>query len=115
MEKNEFKELVYDAIIVNTDEETARQKSELASDLREEMLARVVEFDFLKKDGTVRHAFGTICPEFLPQTDGESSDKPKKDVAKNWGNFNYYDTEKKSWRSFNVVNLIGYEKGGDNE
>ena len=111
MEKQEFRELVYDAICTVTDNETANIKADLAADLRDEMLARVVEFDFVKKDGSTRHAFGTICPDMLPKVEGESSDKPNKDVAKNWGNFNYYDTEKQSWRSFSVVNLIGFEKG----
>lgn len=112
MEKQEFKELVYDAICANTDEETARQKSELAADLREEMLSRIVEFDFIKKDGSTRHAFGTICPDFLPPAP-ESEGNPKKaPSAPNYGCFRYYDIEKQSWRAFSVVNLIGFEKGG---
>lgn len=109
MEKQEFRELVYDAICANTDSETANIKADLAADLREEMLARVVEFDFLKKDGLTRHAFGTICPDLLPPA-SESDGNPKKaPVAPNYGCFRYYDTEKQAWRAFSVVNLIGFE------
>lgn len=112
MKKQEFQELVYGAICTITDEETARQKANLAADLREEMLARVVEFEFIKKDGSTRHAHGTICPDFLPQV--ESDGNPKKaPAAPNYGCFRYYDTEKQAWRAFSVVNLISYEKGGE--
>lgn len=112
MEKQEFTELVYGAICANTDEETARQKSELAADLREEMMARVVEFDFIKKDGSVRHAFGTICQDFLPPVENDGNPK-KASVAPNYSCFRYYDTEKQAWRAFSVVNLISFEKGGE--
>lgn len=113
MEKQEFRALVFEAIILNTDEETANIKADLAADLREEMLARVVEFDFLKKDGSTRHAFGTVCPDFLPPAP-ESDGNPKKaPSAPNYGCFRYYDTEKQSWRAFSVVNLISFEKGGE--
>ena len=111
MEKQEFRELVYDAICAVTDNETANIKADLAADLREEMMARVVEFDFIKKDGSIRHAFGTICPDFLPQV--ESDGNPKKaPSASNYGCFRYYDTEKQAWRAFSVVNIISFEKGG---
>lgn len=113
MEKQEFRELVYDAICTVTDNETSNLKADLAADLREEMLARVVEFDFIKKDGSTRHAFGTVCPDLLPPAP-ESDGNPKKSpAAPNYANFRYFDTEKESWRSFNVVNLIGFEKGGE--
>lgn len=112
MEKSEFQELVYGAICANTDEETARQKSELAADLREEMLARVVEFEFIKKDGSTRHAHGTICPDFLPQVENDGNPK-KAPASPNYSCFRYYDTEKQAWRALSVLNLIGYEKGGE--
>lgn len=111
MERNEFRALVFDAIILNTDEETANIKADLAADLREEMLSRIVEFEFIKKDGSTRHAFGTICPDFLPQV--ESDGNPKKAAsAPNYSCFRYYDTEKQAWRAFSVVNLVSFEKGG---
>jgi len=111
MEKKEFRALVFDAIVLVTDENTANEKANLAADLREEMLTRVVEFEFIKEDGSTRHAHGTICPDFLPQV--ESDGNPKKaPTAPNYGCFRYYDVEKKAWRAFSVVNLIGFEKGG---
>lgn len=112
MEKKEFRELVYDAICAVTDNETANIKADLSADLREEMLARVVEFDFLKKDGSIRHAFGTICPDFLPQVENDGNPK-KAPAAPNYGCFRYYDTEKQAWRAFSVVNLVSFEKGGE--
>ena len=112
MEKQEFRALVFDAIVLVTDENTANIKADLAADLREEMMARVVEFDFIKKDGSVRHALGTICPDLLPQV--ESDGNPKKaPAAPSYSCFRYYDTEKQAWRAFSVVNLISFEKGGE--
>lgn len=112
MEKQEFRALVFDAIVLVTDENTANEKADLAADLRKEMLTRVVEFNFIKKDGSTRHAFGTICPELLPPVP-ESDGNPKKaPAAPNYSCFRYYDTEKQAWRAFSVVNLICFEKGG---
>lgn len=112
MERNDFRELVYDAICTVTDNETANIKADLAADLREEMLSRIVEFDFVKKDGSTRHAYGTICPDFLPPAP-ESDGNPKKaPSAPNYSCFRYYDTEKQAWRAFSVVNIISFEKGG---
>lgn len=110
MEKQEYKELVYDAIVAEAGDERARSLSQTAADLRDEMQVRIVEFDFYKKDGTVRHAFGTIDPERLPKTENAGEQKPKKEYTPNWANFRYFDTEKMSWRSFNIVNLISYQK-----
>lgn len=111
MEKQEFRALVFDAIITNTDNETANIKADLAADLREEMLARVVEFDFIKKDGSTRHALGTICQDFLPQVENDGNPK-KAPSAPNYSCFRYYDTEKQAWRAFSVLNLVSFEKGG---
>jgi hypothetical protein len=113
MERNDFRALVFDAIITNTDNETANIKADLAADLREEMMSRIVEFDFIKKDGSTRHAHGTICHEFLPPAP-ESDGNPKKaPSAPNYSCFRYYDTEKQAWRAFSVVNLVSFEKGGE--
>lgn len=112
MEKQEFRALMFDAIVLVTDENTANIKADLAADLREEMLTRVVEFDFIKKDGSTRHAYGTICPELLPPAPESDGNQKKATSAPNYSCFRYYDTEEQAWRAFSVVNLVSFEKGG---
>ena len=38
-------------------------------ELRKALYEGVVLFEFIKKDGTLRHARGTTCPELLPADD----------------------------------------------
>lgn len=64
-----------------------------------QMKDRIVKFYFLKVDGTVREAYGTLRRELVPETG--KSDKAKNDTVQC-----YYDTERQSWRSFKKANLI---------
>ena len=66
----------------------------------------IVEFEFIKKDGTVRSAKGTLDPAHLPPAkpvDGESA-APRK---KNESVFVYYDLEKNAFRSFVKASFLG--------
>lgn len=65
----------------------------------------IVEFEFIKKDGTVRSAKGTLDPAQLPPAkpvDGEAA--PRK---KNENVFVYYDLEKNAFRSFVKASFLG--------
>jgi len=64
--------------------------------LQSEMLVGDVEFTYKKINGEIRKAKGTLkfMAEHIDQMDG------KKDVIQ------YYDLEKKGFRSFVIVNLI---------
>lgn len=64
-----------------------------------QMKDRIVKFYFLKVDGTVREAYGTLKSELVPETG--KSDKAKNDTVQC-----YYDTERQNWRSFKKANLI---------
>lgn len=56
-------------------------------------------FEFLKTDGkTIRQAFGTINPLFIPPTKGVRTTPPTQQV--------FFDMEKGEWRSFRKSNLI---------
>jgi Ni/Co efflux regulator RcnB len=58
----------------------------------------VVYFDFMKKDGTLRHAIGTLVSDYLPALKG-GAPKPEHQ-------FVYYDMVKKHWRSFRTFSFI---------
>ena len=62
---------------------------------------QIVKFAYLKKDGSIRIAFGTTNPDFIA------------DKVCGWGESRecyattaYFDLEKAAWRSFRWENLI---------
>jgi len=69
--------------------------------LKYKMRCGIVRFSYLKKDGTIRTAIGTLKKNLLPETLGTGKKAPN-DV------FVYYDTEKSSWRSFRKENILTF-------
>lgn len=65
--------------------------------LNKAMQKGIVKFHFVKVDGTIREAYGTLASNIVPATSGER--KANKTVQV------YFDTEKQAWRSFKVANL----------
>lgn len=64
----------------------------------------IVEFEFIKKDGSVRSAKGTLVAEHLPAQKADSdgtSRKPNENVMV------YFDMEKQSFRSFVKESFVG--------
>lgn len=65
----------------------------------------IVEFEFIKKDGTVRSAKGTLEPSLLPPpkpVDGDATPRKKNESV-----FVYYDMEKNAFRSFVKASFLG--------
>ena len=65
-----------------------------------------VKFRFVKKDGTVREAVGTLKRSLMRLADGtlwEPKGEARPDTV---GLMKYWDCEKQSWRSFNVGSLV---------
>ena len=67
--------------------------------LRTAMQQRICKFYFMKVDGSIREAYGTLKDSLIPAT-GESNRK-KNDTVQT-----YFDTEKGEWRCFKKANLI---------
>lgn len=66
--------------------------------VRAAMACRIVKFYFMKIDGTLREAYGTLRNDIVPPTgDGR---KPNDSLQV------YYDTEKQAWRCYKKANLI---------
>jgi len=64
------------------------------------MKSRIVEFYFVKKDGTVRQAFGTLQDDvILPLIKDATNREPNPEVV------TYYDTVKLQFRSFRKENF----------
>jgi hypothetical protein len=67
------------------------------------MKSRIVEFYFVKKDGTVRQAFGTLQDDvILPLINSDSNRTPNPELV------TYFDTVKQSFRSFRKENFKSY-------
>ena len=83
------------------------EKTFKTTDLQEfsEMLHKgIVDFEFVKKDGTVRQAKGTLVAEHLPAPKADS-DAPARKTNENV--FGYFDMEKQSFRSFVKSSFMG--------
>jgi hypothetical protein len=66
--------------------------------LRQKMLVGVVEFHFVKANGEVRRAFGTLKQNLIGEVKG---------VGRTYAHLQtYWDTEKMAWRSFNKAELM---------
>ena len=63
------------------------------------MKKRIVKFYFLKVDGSIREAYGTLKENLIPATVG--SDRKRNDTVQT-----YFDTEKGEWRCFKKANLL---------
>lgn len=58
----------------------------------------VVQFTYLKKDGSTRQAVGTLLEQAVPSTQGIRKAYPTQQC--------YFDLQKNAWRSFVKTNLI---------
>lgn len=64
----------------------------------------IVDFEFIKKDGSVRQAKGTLVAEYLPAPTDDSDGTTRK---KNENVMVYFDMEKKAFRSFVKESFVG--------
>lgn len=84
------------------------QKKEFYDRLNKER----VHFEFRKKDGSVRKAYGTLIKDDLPKPahsyDTRSSAREKMKRAFPEDSVLYFDLEKNSFRSFKMQNFIKY-------
>lgn len=79
----------------------------IAQDLHALLGKGAVRFTFIKKDGSVRTAYGTRNPELISNATGvafseSTSSRPNPNA--------FYDLEKMAWRSYipeNVTDIIG--------
>lgn len=68
--------------------------------LKNEMESRIVRFRFVRVDGLVREASGTLDKRLLPAPKGTDT-RAKSDAVQV-----YYDIERGGFRSFRKVNLL---------
>lgn len=71
----------------------------------------IVIFQFVKKDGTLRAARGTTCPDIVPTDDTpEGTRTPEQQALYQRQTVAFYDIDKKGWRSMRIDTLWSYER-----
>ena len=68
----------------------------------------IYRFSYFKTDGSIREATGTLNLELIPEDKRPSLQGGDGGRLLPPGVFNYYDLEKKAWRSFRYDNFIGF-------
>ena len=81
------------------------------TDLKTALYEGVVLFEFIKKDGTLRHARGTTCPDLIP-TDNMPQNKrtPEQQALYDRQTVAFYDIDKKGWRSMRIDTIWKWHK-----
>lgn len=61
----------------------------------------VAKFAFVKKDGTLRFALGTLKLDLIPNSDHPKGVRPASEKV-----VTFFDLEKTSWRSVSINSLV---------
>ena len=80
----------------------ANFKTTSVEELNKMLHEGIVEFEFIKKDGSVRQAKGTLLSEQLPAPKADATPRKKNDDV-----LVYFDLDKKSFRSFVKASFVG--------
>ena len=65
----------------------------------------VVTFTYVKKDGSLREAKGTLNDLLIPT---DKLPKGTGTAEPNYSSLSYFDLERQDWRSFNVAEFVGF-------
>lgn len=80
------------------------KKAWLLKRFKEALCDGMVEFTYVKKDGSIRRARGTLNGGLIPYEDAP------KDMLQGrgpgWSVISYYDIDKKAWRAFCISGFI---------
>jgi len=80
-------------------------------DLKKALYEGIVLFEFIKKDGTTRHARGTTCPDLVPFDDAPTGMRtPMQQAAYNRQTVAFYDIDRKGWRSMRIDTIWLYQR-----
>ena len=80
-------------------------------DIRNDLRNGYVHFSYVKADGSIRVALGTLNPALIPADKLPKTEKTDRDIAlqenrDRLGLIPYYDLNKDEWRSFYFYSLI---------
>ena len=80
-------------------------------DLKKALYEGIVIFDFIKKDGSLRQARGTTCPDLVPADDTPKGKRtPLQQAAYDRQTVAFYDIDRKAWRSMRIDTIWHYKR-----
>ena len=80
-------------------------------DLKKALYEGIVLFEFIKNDGTLRHARGTTCPDLVPADDTPKNKRtPEQQALYDRQTVAFYDIDKKGWRSMRIDTIWSYTR-----
>ena len=80
-------------------------------DLKQALYEGIVLFQFIKKDGSTRHARGTTCPDLVPTDDAPKGKRtPEQQEAYKRTTVAFYDIDRKGWRSMRIDTIWSYTR-----
>ena len=80
-------------------------------DLKRALYEGIVLFEFVKRDGTLRHARGTTCPDLVPTEDTPKGRRtPEQQALYDRQTVAFYDIDKKGWRSMRIDTIWSYTR-----
>lgn len=80
-------------------------------DLRKALNEGIVLFEFIKKDGSTRHARGTTSPELVPNNDLPKGKRtPLQQAAFERQTVAFYDIDAKGWRCMRIDTIWTYKR-----
>jgi len=101
---------IEDHLMDNMGEFEALGKLLIISQIRDRMRYGVVKFTFMKQNGDVRIAYGTLNQDvismFQPAGNNHSSSG---NTTADGGHFGYFDVQKRDWRCFCVEDIISFD------
>lgn len=81
------------------------------NDLKKALYEGVVLFEFIKRDGTLRHARGTTCPDLVPTDDTPKGKRtPEQQALYDRQTVAFYDIDRKGWRSMRINAIWTYKR-----
>ena len=80
-------------------------------DLKRALYEGIVLFEFVKRDGTLRHARGTTCPDLVPTDDTPKGRRtPEQQALYDRQTVAFYDIDRKGWRSMRIDTIWSYQR-----
>lgn len=81
------------------------------NDLKSALNEGIVIFQFVKKDGSLRHARGTTCPDLIPSDDMPKGKRtPEQQALYNRTTVAFYDIDSKGWRSMRIDTIWDFHR-----
>ena len=89
------------------DQSKAFRQAFLVRELLGHLGQGVVTFEYMKQDGTLREARGTLCQRLMPQPEADKAEKHKRrERSYDRLDFAYWDWDKRAFRAFRAENVV---------